>query len=57
MKNNKKPKTENENEISRKDALKKIGLTSLSAATMMLLLNSPAKGQDTGDSPENPPEW
>ncbi len=46
--------------ISRKKAITKIGLTALSAATMMLLLNDPAKGQDNLDSPNNPsqpPQW
>ena len=45
-----------ENYLSRKDALKKLGLTAFSAATMMILLNNPAKGQD-GDSPALPPDW
>ncbi len=49
-------------EISRKDAIKKIGLMAFSASTMILLLNEPAKGQeedpeDSPDSPDNPPEW
>jgi len=46
-----------ETDISRKEAIKKIGLVALSATTMMLLLNEPAKGQDSNYSPENPPIW
>ena len=45
------------NKISRKAALKKIGLTAFSVATMAILLNEPAKGQDNGDSPDQPPVW
>jgi len=45
-----------ENSLSRRDAMKKLGLTAFSAATMMLLLNNNAKAQD-GDSPALPPEW
>ena len=41
--------------ITRKEAIKKAGYAAFSAATMMLLLNEPAKGQqfhsDTGDAP------
>ena len=42
--------------ISRKEAIKKAGYAAFSAATMMLLLNDPAKGQeqfksDTEDAP------
>lgn len=40
--------------LSRKDAMKKMGLSAFSAATMMLLLNNPAKGQ--GESPPIPPD-
>jgi hypothetical protein len=43
--------------ISRGKAIKRLGLITLSAASMMLLLNEPAKGQDSDDSPENPPDW
>lgn len=41
--------------ISRKKAVKKIGYAAFSAATMMLLLNDPAKAQS--DSPVLPPDW
>ena len=41
--------------ISRKEAIKKTGYVALSAATMMLLLSSPAKGNTT--SPASIPEW
>jgi hypothetical protein len=43
------------NIISRKNAMKRLGLTAFSAATMMLLLNNPAKADDS--SPELPPDW
>jgi hypothetical protein len=43
--------------ISREDAIKKIGFTALSAATMMLLLNDPAKGQQTSGDPGDPGTW
>lgn len=42
--------------ISRKAAIKKLGYISLSGATMMFLLNNPAKAADNY-SPELPPEW
>jgi hypothetical protein len=56
----KKKKTEeqefqNKTKITRKEAITRLGLTTLSAATMMLLLNEPAKGQDNPDSPDIPP--
>ena len=45
----------NGDKISRKEAIKKAGYAAFSAATMMLLLNDPAKGQqihsDTEDAP------
>jgi len=44
-----------QNPISRKEAMKKLGLTAFSATTMMILLNNPAKADDT--SPELPPDW
>ena len=57
IKGNHKLKIQKEgNNLSRKDALKRLGLTAFSAATMMILLNNPAKGQD-GDSPALPPDW
>jgi len=45
----------NKTKITRKEAITRLGLTTLSAATMMLLLNEPAKGQDSDGSPDNPP--
>lgn len=44
----------NEPKMDRKQAIKKVGYVALSAATMMLLLNSPAKGATASSSPENP---
>jgi hypothetical protein len=41
--------------ITRKEALKKAGYAAFSAATMMLLLNDPAKA--IGNSPEATPDW
>lgn len=45
--------TSDEKKMTRKEALKKTGYVALSAATMMLLLSSPAKGQTS--SPAYPP--
>ncbi len=41
MKTKEKNKEMTQNDISRKDALKKIGLGAFTATTMMLLLNNP----------------
>ncbi|MBN1597148.1 MAG: hypothetical protein JW894_02545 [Bacteroidales bacterium] len=43
--------------MSRKEAIGKMSLTALSAATMMHLLNKPEKALAQGDSPDTPPEW
>lgn len=43
--------------ITREEAIKRLGLSAFSAATMMFLLNEPAKGEDSPDSPDNPPDW
>jgi hypothetical protein len=43
--------------MSRKEALKKGGLIALSAATMLILLNEPARAQDTSTSPDDPDNW
>ena len=48
--------------ISRKEAIKKAGYAAFSAATMMLLLNDPARAQSSGSpdtprDPGGPPEW
>lgn len=51
------PKNNRIAQISRKEAISRLGLTALSATTMILLLNEPAKGQDNPDSPDNPPDW
>jgi hypothetical protein len=40
--------------ISRKKAIKKVGYAAFSAATMMLLLNDPARASH---SPVLPPDW
>jgi hypothetical protein len=43
--------------ICRKTAIKKIGLSALSAGTMFFLLNEPSKAQDNSGSPDIPPVW
>ncbi len=43
--------------ISRKEAMKKMGYTAFSAATMFILLNKPEKSQAQPTSEELPPEW
>ena len=48
-------KGKDEKKITRKEAIKKAGYAAFSAATMMLLLNDPAKA--SGTSPEGPPPW
>jgi hypothetical protein len=50
-------KKKRQEKISRRDALKKAGFKALSAATMMVLLNDTAKGQDDPNSPDVPPDW
>ncbi len=44
-----------EKKISRKEAIKKTALITVSAATMMILLSNPAKAQVS--SPAAPPMW
>lgn len=51
-----KEKKDNSKKISRKDAVKKIGFTAFTGATMMFLLNNPVKA-DGEDSPALPPPW
>ncbi|MCF8381529.1 MAG: hypothetical protein K9H49_18290 [Bacteroidales bacterium] len=55
MKNTK--QSSKEKKISRKEAMKKIGYTALSATTMMILLNKPNKAQAQPGSEELPPDW
>lgn len=43
--------------ISRKAAIRKMGYTAFTGATMMFLLNNPAKAEDGEASPELPPIW
>jgi hypothetical protein len=42
--------------ITRKEAIKKAGYAAFSAATMMLLLNDPARAQAVSE-PQLPPPW
>jgi len=64
MKSTKKQKVEEINdidEISRRDAMKKMGLTAFSVATMLLLLNKPenaiAGSIDDPIDPGDPIDW
>jgi ribosomal protein S8 len=50
-------KKSEEKKITRKQAVKKMGFAAFTAATTMLLLNKPAKGQGGPGSPELPPDW
>lgn len=53
MKNNNKTKTKSIKIITRKQAIKKVGVTALTAASL-LLLETKAKA---ADSPESVPNW
>jgi len=46
-------------EISRREAMTRMGLAAFSASTMMLLLNKPGKlqAQDTSSEPDDPDTW
>ena len=44
-------------QISRKDALKKVGFGALTAASMMLILNTPQKAAAASPPPETLPSW
>ena len=46
-------------EISRREAMTKMGLTAFSVATMLLLLNKPenAYAQDSASNPDVPDTW
>ncbi|MFO7922971.1 MAG: hypothetical protein R6U58_04695 [Bacteroidales bacterium] len=54
-KNNRDYKKTDGQKISRKEAIKKAGYAAFSAATMMLLLNEPAKGQQFQSDTDNAP--
>lgn len=43
--------------MSRKEMIKGLGLFAFSAASMIILLNEPAKALDSGNSPDLPPDW
>ncbi len=53
---NKKQNTKDKN-ISRKEAMKKLGYSAFSATTMMILLNKPDSAQAQPGSEELPPGW
>jgi hypothetical protein len=59
IKKQKAPDVNKENEISRRQAMTRMGLAAFSAATMLLLLNQPGKAQteDTSTSPDDPDTW
>ena len=48
-------KDKDDKKINRKEALKKVGYAAFSAATMMFLLNDPAKAAVI--SPQSTPDW
>jgi len=56
-------KVKKQDEITRREAMAKIGLTAFSAATMMLLLNKPENAQaqqgsiDDPEDPGDPIDW
>ena len=52
-----KKKEKKDTVLSRRAAMTRLGLSAFSAATMMVLLNKPAKGQEWWDSPDLPPDW
>lgn len=53
------PEIKKENNISRRQAMTRMGLATFSAATMLLLLNKPekAQAQDTSSLPGDPDPW
>lgn len=52
-------KVKKPNDISRREAMVKMGYTAFSAATMLLLLNKPEKAQatDSSFSADDPDTW
>jgi hypothetical protein len=50
------PRNKEDKKITRKEAIKKAGYAAFSTATMMLLLNDPARAQATSE-PLPPPDW
>jgi hypothetical protein len=52
--NNKNTDKKESSSITRKEAIKKAGYAAFSAATMMLLLNDPARAQSGSDDEGNP---
>jgi len=62
MKNIKKKsglKVNEDSEITRREAMTRMGLAAFSAATMLLLLNKPekAQAQDSSGDPDDPDNW
>jgi hypothetical protein len=53
--NNKPQNNTDKNVITRKQALKKAGLVTLTTASMLLLMKTPAKA--SGSVPTAPPAW
>ena len=54
-KNNSKENKADKKVMTRKQALKKAGMLSLTTASMMLLMKTPARAQ--GSTPTPPPTW
>lgn len=46
-----------QDQISRRQAVSKMGLATFSVATMLLLLNQPGKAQDDTINPDDPDTW
>ena len=62
MKNIKKqtePQVKKDKDLSRRDAMTRMGLSAFSVATMLLLLNQPGKvqAQDTSTNPGDPGDF
>lgn len=59
IKKQKEPEVAKINEISRRAAMTKIGLSAFSVATMLLLLNKPekAQAQDSSDAADDADVW
>jgi hypothetical protein len=59
IKKQKKTDVKKDNEISRRQAMTRMGLAAFSTATMLLLLNQPGKAQtsDTSTDPGDPGDF
>lgn len=57
IKKHKVPGLKKDDEISRREAMSRIGLSAFSVATMLLLLNTPGRAQVTSGDPDIPDTW